>query len=84
MSFLHHFVLYIGAYFPPRATHSHGFAFVLRDGQANCPSIPDVPGAAVNSLISCVCLDHRALRVGTVKDISIEGRHELLVCPHLV
>jgi hypothetical protein len=84
MSFLHHFVMYIGAYFPPHATHSPGSAFVLRDRQANRPSILDVPGAAVKGLLDCVCLDHRALRVGTVKDISIEGRHESLVRSHLV
>ena len=57
---------------------------MLRDGQANHPSILDVPGAAVNGLLGCVCLDHRALRVGTVKDVSVQGRHEPLVRPHLV
>ena len=57
---------------------------MLRDGQANRPSILDVPGVAVNGLLGCVCLDHRALWVGTVKDVSIEGRHEPLVRPHLV
>ena len=74
MSFLHCFVLYIDAYFPPLGTHSLGFAFMLRDGQANRPSILDVPGAAVNGLLSCVCLDHRALRVGTVERIEMPKR----------
>ena len=84
MSFLHRFVLYIGAYFPHRAIRSRGSTFVLRDRQANRHSIPDVPSSTVNGLLSCVCLDHRALRVGTVKDVSVEGRHEPLVRPHLV
>ena len=84
MSFLHCFVLYIGAYFPPCATHFCGSTFVLRDGLANRPSILDVPSVAVNNLLGCVCLDHRALWVGMVKDMSIEGRHDPLVCPHLV
>ena len=84
MSLLHHFVFYIGVYFSPYAPHPQGSGFVLMDGQPNRPPISDVFRAAVHGLLSCLCLDHRALRVGEVKDISIEGRHELLVRPHLV
>jgi hypothetical protein len=29
---LHHFVFYIGVYFPPRAPHPRGSAFMLLDG----------------------------------------------------
>jgi hypothetical protein len=55
-----------------------------RVGQPNRSPIPDVFGAVVNGLLCCVCLDHRALQVSTVMDVSIQGRHEPLVRPHLV
>ena len=57
---------------------------MLMDGQPNRPPISDEFSAAVHSLLGCVCLDHRALWVGTIKDVSVEGRHEPLVRPHLV
>jgi hypothetical protein len=67
MCFLHHFVRDICVYFPPCATPSWSSAFVLRDGQANRPTILDVPDAAVNGLLSCVCLDHRSLRYARLR-----------------
>jgi hypothetical protein len=47
------------------------------DWQPNHPPIFDVSRAAVHDLLSCVCLDHRALRVVTVEDVSVEGRQFL-------
>ena len=54
------------------------------DGQPNRISILDVFGAAVNGLLHCISLDHRAIWVSTVMDISVQCRHEALVRPHLV
>jgi hypothetical protein len=54
---------------------------MLREGS---PFILDVFGVAVNGLLGFVCLDHRALRVSTIKHIAVQSRHEPLVHPHLV
>ena len=73
MSLLHHLVWYIGAYFLDHAPHPRGSAFVLMDRQPNRPPISYVLRAAVHGLLGCVCLDHRALWVSTIKDVSIKG-----------